>query len=397
MDLRETLKAAMNGDDGPAGAAPEPVLTPDPAPEPVQAAAPEAPIDGAAPAGGPDRDEHGRFKPKDTPPAEAAAPAAPAAPEAKPESVKPEGKEPQPEAIRVPPSLPAAVKAKFASLDPDVRDAFVSLETSVQNAKAEWGKKGERLNRFDEILGPHVDRWRLNGLDEYSGIQALIAAQSMLDRNPVEGLVHVARSYGLTPAHIAQAFGLSQASAPTQGAEGHAAPTVAPDLSAALQQHLAPVLTQVQTLQQQLSQSQQQSEAAKLADAQRQIDAFANDPANMYFANVSDDVFNIIAADRQAGGSMSLQEAYDRAVWANPTTRPLLLEAQNRAAEQKARDDAEAARKAAEKAAREKAQSALHAGGSVTGSPTPGSGPPNVAPGTVRDQLRAAMQEHGAI
>lgn len=400
MDLRETLKAAM---DGSGEGAPEPVateapavVTPEPA-APVEAAvSPEASADQSAPAAGQERDEHGRFKPKTDTPAEASA-AAPTAEPAKPETVKPVEGEPQKEAIPIPPSLSAAVKAQWNELPPAVRKDIARLEETVQTAKAEWGRKGERLNRFEQIIGPNLDNWRLRGLDEYSGIQSLIAAQSILDRNPVQGLLEVARSYGITPAHMAQAFGLSQASAPQPGPEGQQAPTANPDFQAALQQHLSPLAQQVQTLQQQLSQSQQQSEAAKLAEAQREIETFAADPANMYFSNVSDGLLNIIALDRQNGGNMSLKEAYDRAIWADPTIRPLLLDAQTKAAEQKAKEDAEAARKAAEQAAREKARTANHAGGSVTGSPTPGSGPPQGAQGTVRDQLRAAFQEHGAL
>lgn len=400
MDLRDELKAAMAGDGGSSGAenAPEPVIegtaalvaeTP-PAAEPPAAST-------EPPAGAPERDESGRFKPKtDIPPAEGAAQAAPVA-EANTETAKPAGQEPQPEAIRVPPSLPAAVKAKFANLDPDVRDAFVTLEDSVQKAKAEWGGKGQRLNRFDEVIGPHLPRWQMAGLDEISGIQSLLAAQTLLDQNPVNGLVQIARSYGLTPAHLAQAFGLSQASAPNQGAEGQQAPTGSPDFSAALQQHLSPLVTQVQTLQQQLSQSQQAGEAAKLAEAQSTIEAFAADPKNMYFHNVQDAVYRMISADRQAGGSMTLQQAYDGAVWADPTIRPHLLADQAKAtAAEQARAAAEAT-KAAEKAQRDKAEAARKAGGSVTGSPTPGAQAPAGAPGSVRDQLRSAMQEHGAL
>jgi len=392
--LRETLEAAMQGDD-----APDEVVTPEApnAPEPA-ATAPEAPAaPEAAPEGAtsPERDEHGRFKPKTEIQAVEGASAQPPA-DPTTETAKPAGPEPQTEAIRVPPSLPAAMKAKFASLDPDVREAFVTLEGSVQKAKAEWDGKGQRLNRYDEIIGPHVDRWRMNGLDEFSGIQSLIAAQSLLDRDPVSGMVQIARSYGLTPAHLAQAFGLSQTSAPAPAADGQQPATAPPDITAALQQALQPFQQGLQTLQQQFTQSQQATQATQIAAAQREVDAFMADPANMYFTDVSDAVADYIAKDRQAGGSMTLQQAYDRAIWADPTIRPHLLDAQTKAAQQAQTNAADEAKKAAEKAQREKAEAARKAGGSVTGSPTPGAQAPAGAPGSVRDSLRQAMQEHGA-
>jgi hypothetical protein len=391
LSLRDQLQADYDTLSG----APEPT----PAPEPViegtatlvAEANAEQPAAEAAPAatGSPDRDEHGRFKPKaETPPAETGATAQPQAPE----SVELAQPEPQSEAIRVPPSLPAAVKAKFASLDPDVQQGFVALESSVQKAKAEWEGKGQRLNRYDEIIGPQLDRWRMNGLDEYSGVQSLIAAQSLLDRDPLGGIAQIARSYGLTPAHIAHAFGLSQTSAPAPAADGTSPATANPDFQAALHAAVAPLQQGFQTLQQQLQQSQQAEQAAKIATAQREIEAFSADPANMYFDNVSDAVVALIAQDRQNGGSMSLKDAYDRAVWADPTIRPHLQQAEitARAAEE-ARKAGEA-KAAAEKAAQQKAQAANRAAGSVTGSPTPGAGPPAGASRPLREELAANYQ-----
>lgn len=389
--IRDSLKAAREelsaeapapaeGVTGAAGAAAA-------APEPVE---PEAP----RPEGGPERDEHGRFKAKtDTPPAaEGAQAAAPPAEAKEPEPAKPAEPEPQPEATRVPPSLPAAVKAKFGSLDSDVQKAFVTLEESVQTAKAEWGRKGERLNRYDEIIGPRLARWQMNGLDEFSGIQTLLAAQDVLDANPVAGLVQIARSYGVTPAHLAQAFGLTQANGGSPGAEGQPAPTGAPDISAVLQQHLSPLAQQVQTLQKQLQERDQRTEAEKLADAQREVETFRAQPEHMYFDNVRDDVAVLL----QSGRAKSLKDAYDQACWMNPEVRQLLLDAQSRTAQQaQAAQEAEARRKAEEQA-RSRAQQAAHAAGSVTGAPAPGAQPPSAPHATVREALLAAKQELGA-
>lgn len=358
--------------------APEVVIDTAPAASAAPAAAPE-PVDAAlAPeAAGQVRDEHGRFKPK-TPEATAGAAetATPQAPQDI-ETAKPAEKEPQSEAIPIPPSLPAAVKAKFKDLEPDVQQAFAKLEGSVQTAKAEWGRKGERLNRYDEIIGPYLDRWRLGGLDEFSGIQALISAQNILERNPVEGLAHIARSYGVDLRALA-----GQSSQQRPAAEGHQAQTVSPELQTVLQ----PLVQQVQTLQHQLQQSKQQTEQQALTEAQAQVQAFASDPAHMYFDNVRDEV----AALLEAGRATTLADAYEKATWASKEIRPLLL------ADQAKQTQADTQRKAQEQAARSKAQSAQHAAGSVTGAPAPGAAAPQAPHGSIRDQLKAAMQEHGA-
>lgn len=370
---------AVSGDNGAQGAAGAE----------TGAAAAADPEPAESQSGAPVRDEKGRFAPK----TEEASTGATAQPQAQQESAPPAGEEPPTpsETIRPPPSLSAAVKAKFGSLDPDVQQAFVTLETSVQQAKAEWGRKGERLNRFEEILAPHVDRWRLNGLDEYSGVQALIAAQSMLDRDPVSGLIHVARSYGLTPAHLAQAFGLSQTSVSQPGGQGQV-PGVDPSLEAALQTVLSPVLEQVRTLQQETAAQRQEREAVEVRQFANQIEAFATSDEAPYFDNVADDVMERVAAMRAQGqpaGIELVKKAYDAAVWANPDTRKVLLDEQARVRA------AEDAKKTAEKAQREKAQRSAIAAGSVTGSPTPGSNAPPAPQGSVRDSLRQAAQEIG--
>lgn len=378
--VRESLQAALSGGDAPV----ERVETA----AAVESAAPAAATSAEAvtstpeaPASGPARDATGKFAPKttDTPaPAGAAEAATPPADTPTIETAAPVEQEPPKEAIRVPPSLPAAVKAKFADLEPDVQQAFTKLEESVQTAKAEWGKKGERLNRFDEILGPRVDRWRLSGLDEYSGIQALLAAQDFLEHNPVEGLAHIARSYGVDLRAMA-----GQAIQQRPAAEGQLAPTAMPEL----QTYLQPLVQQVQTLQQQLQQSQQHSEHQKLTEAQATVQAFAADPANMYFENVRP----VVAKLLEAGLATDLQDAYHQAIWSSREIRPLLE------AEQAKGIQAAAQAKVQEKAAQSKAQTAQHAAGSITGAPAPGAVAPAGPVGSVRDTLRAAAQETGYL
>ena len=291
--LRETLEAAASGDEG----------TPE-APAPVETAAPveAAPsIDGdtqePAEAGARPRGQDGKFIPK----AADGAPAPAAAPAPIPETVElapPEPEQPA-QATRVPPSLPAALKAKFSTLEPDVQQAFVKLEESVQTAKAEWGKKAERLNRFDEILAPRREKLAYQGVDEIQAVQMLFAAQDILDRDPLQGLAYIARSYGVDLRQIAQQMsgdGLGQGGqpAPTQGGLDVAA--------------LRPLLSEIVTpLQEQLAALQQNTEAEKFASAQSVVDEFAIRPENMYFEDVRQD----IAAYLRSGQATTLQAAYD--------------------------------------------------------------------------------------
>jgi len=374
ISVRDSLQAAfagVSGDEAPEVVI-EPVAAPEAAVEPIQAEA--APNDNEADKtpGARERDESGRFAPK----AEAQAA------EAQPITEHPVDEEPQTEAIRIPPSLPAAVKAQWSELKPEVQTAFVKLEDSVQTAKAEWGKKGERLNRYEEIIGPHRDKWAVSGLDEFSGIQTLLAAQAILDRNPVDGIVQIARSYGYSPQQLVQHVGQMIGQPAPQGAQ-YAQAQEAPDLNAALTQHLAPVLQRFQTLEQQWAQQSQSAEAAQIASAQAEIAEFASKPENRYFENVKTEV----AAFLQTGQAKTLSEAYDRAVWANPEIRAILQK----------QASVEAAKKASDEAARTKSTQAKAASGSVTGAPAPGAQAPRPgSSGNLRSDLLNAAQEHGA-
>jgi hypothetical protein len=385
-DLRETIRAAMTeGASAPspepeqaaaaAQAQPEPdAKVTDPAPEAEDSKA-TGQTEGAQPRG-PD----GKFAPKDAAqPAEAAA----AAPNPEPAAPAPE-KEPQAEATPIPPSLPAAVKAKWATLDPDVQKAFAKIEESVQTAKAEWGRKGERLNRLEEIIAPHRDAWAVQGLDDQQALTRLVAAEKVLRETPAQGIVYLAQAYGVDLTQLAQSTGAAAPGA-QPGQPGLVAPAQSADPA------LSEALEQIRTLKTQVEQLKQGTEQASLATVQAQIAEFSSKPENLYFENVREDV----ARRLETGAATTLQDAYDQAIWASPEIRPLLLKAE----QDKIAGDAAARAQAAqaEAQARAKAQAAQHASGSVTGAPGPGATAPRPgSTGDLREDILASMKEVSA-
>ena len=349
-DLRATLEAAM------AGGEPDP--TPETAAAPEPEPAPEPNIEGepAREEGAQTRDASGKFA-KAPDGAEQTAAAEAATPEPQPEA----------ETIRAPHSLPAPLKAKWSKLDPDVRDAFLQIETSTKAAKDEWAQKAERLNRLDGVLAPRREMLAVRGLDEAQAIQALFAAQDLLERNPLEGLSYLARSYGVNLAQLAQ-----QTSG--QGGQAGHAPALPPE-------HLQPILQKVQTLEQQLAAQAQADQAARESEAQAQIEAFRNDPAHPYFDNVRGRMKALL----ESGQAANLADAYETACWADPEIRGLLMQEQTA----KAQADAQA------KAERERAAKAAKAAGSVTGAPGAAKGAlPVNSTGSIRDDLTAAWEQH---
>lgn len=353
MSLRDTLIAASKGAEEtppPADivqAAPE-LATP---PEPLDT--PNEPTTGAR-----ERDETGKFKAAaEKPPAETITEAAPAAePNPQPETPA--------EPIRVPPSLPAALKAKFAELSPEWREAFHKRDEDVSTAKAQWDTKAARLNRYDEILAPHRDAWAVQGLEDHQAITRLVAAEKVLRETPAQGILYLAQSYGVD---LRQLVGQGATAQPQ--AQAPVADPVLNDLQ-----------TTVRTLQERLDQQSQSASQASQAQAQATIDQFANDPANLYFENVKDDIAVLL----ETGRASTLKDAYEKAIWASAEIRPLLISAQS--AEQQAAAQA----KAKQDADKAKAAQAKAASGSVTGAPTPGAVAPSAPRGSLREELEAA-------
>lgn len=371
LSLRETLEAASKGEEAEA-----PVAALEPAQEAIsQAEAPEAtqgekeapttpsePADGARA-----RDENGRFAKAPEPGQETTIEPA-TAPDADPPS----------EPIRVPASLPAPLKAKFKDLPPEWQAAIQKQDEDRTAAKAQWDTKAAQFNRLEEILAPRREKFHLQGLDDARAIQTLFAAQDLLDRNPLEGLSYLARSYGVDLRQFA-------GQQPAQAQQG----AYPPELAAALQ----PLMSQVQTLQQSLAARDQAAADADLQRGLAEIEAFRSDPANLYF----DDVRPNMLALMESGRAATLKDAYEAACWADPVVRPLLIEQRDNQAKAEAVKAQADAKAKADAEARTKANAAQRAGGSVTGAPgstvaQTGQG----SKGSIMADLRAAMEQVGS-
>jgi hypothetical protein len=111
---------------------------------------------------------------------------------------------------------------------------------------------------------------------------------------------------------LAQTYGIDLGQV-VPGATGTQASPVDPAIQA-MQQKLHAIESGL-TAQQQASYHQLEQETSK------QVDQFASDPAHPHFEEVADDIVLLLKT------GLSLQESYDKAVWANPLTREKQLQA----------------------------------------------------------------------
>jgi len=313
------------------------------------------------------RDEAGRFakekaekretltlKPKETKDA-APQPERPEAGKEAGKEVAPEGKDkPQGEVIQPPANWSGKAKVEFNRLPYHVKQELVG----------EMNRAGEsvaKLSPMAPVLQPYEERFQR----EFGGTDRALAnilgawkharsepidftaqfAQTYGNGSPIDFLRNVAQRLGLDPQSIGAASGTQP-----QG-EGLPQYVTREELAAIQQQQAA----DYQRRQAEAFQTQIMSEVAEMrADA-------ANFP---YFNDVREHMVGLIqspamsAMIKEKGGKAALKEAYDQAVWANPSTRNALIETQQREAAAKIAADRKAA-----------ADKARYAGGSVTGSP----------------------------
>ena len=249
-------------------------------------------------------------------------------------------------AIRAPASWSPAAKATFDKLPPEVQQAVAKREQEIDHGLRRKSEEVKRYEPLEQVLAPRRAQWAAQGMDEVHAVKTLLAAQDLLEKNPMQGLEFLARSYGVN-LNTAQPQGQPYQAQPAR--DSH------PEI-AALKQQLQVLQSQVQT--------------AQTAPIVSQIDAFQNDPANLYFENVRDDMAVLL----HNGKASDLKEAYDMACWMRPDIRPFLQTAQAPAVPMQ--DKAAQARKAAV---------------SVTGSPGQSRIPKSN--GSIEDDIRAAFEE----
>lgn len=259
--------------------------------------------------------------------------------------------------IRPPASWSATAKADFATLPPHIQQEVLKREGEIEAGKAQWDQKANRFNRLDAVLSPRQERFRLQGIDEVQAVQSLLAAQDYLERDAPAAIQYLARQYGVNLAALA------------------------PNQQQPTEAQLPPVVQQmaqkIQSLEQTLAQQSQAAHQQTVSETQAQIDAFAADPANLYFQNVKEAMGQLI----RVGQATGLKDAYEKAIWANPEIRPLLL-----------RQQASTGQAMQEQQDRARADAARRASGSITGSPTPGSSPGGPGPASsLRGELERAF------
>lgn len=263
----------------------------------------------------------------------------------------------QAERIAPPAHWKGAGKVRWERLPVDVQRELAQDYNRLEQTSAKVGE-------FERIIGPRAAQLAAEYGSPEKAVEQLFSLSDFAARQPQQFVAWFCQTRGINPASLM------------------AQPAQQPAYDPALAPVLQPLQQQVEQLTRQLQSQQSQAEEVAQTARLQTVRQFMADPAHPYVNDVFPEMVALINAARDAGAELTLQDAYDRAAWANPAVRAQLQADQREKAEAEQRAKAEAARRA---------------GATLTGSPLNGATPSAAHPAsTVRDELLRAWNAHRA-
>lgn len=213
--------------------------------------------------------------------------------------------------------------ADWATLPPRAQQEILKREEDFFRGISMYKEKAEVGDRYSQVVQPYAPILAAENIDPVQLFQSFAANHYLLSRGTEAQKLELA-------ANLIQGYGIDFNK--LIGFIGEQALEPVDPRVLALEKEIQQLKSGVQS-------RQQQDQETVVAKLNTEIEAFAADPANPYFAELVDDIAKIF----EAGQASTLKEAYDKAVYLNPTTRQKELErlatekAQALASEQQAR------------------------------------------------------------
>lgn len=268
---------------------------------------------------------------------------------------------PKPGAIDRPTSWSPELDGVWKSLPPEAQQLVAKREGE---AHAQITRMGETLSAYKpigELLNQYRPVFERNRIQPAEGIRLLLDGQRMLDADPVGGLAAIADRYGMNRVQLAQALvGPMRAGADGKG-------TAVDPAVAQLSSQLASLNSRLDQREQQDRQRQEQQEKLAQETTDREVQAWATDTKapKPFFNEVRHTMATMMTDAAMQGRTLSLDDAYDQACYANPAVREKVLAAKKVEDLEKRKREASAIKR----------QGALNAGAAAPARPAPGSDP----------------------
>ena len=228
------------------------------------------------------------------------------------------------EALTAPKHWPKEEQEIFNAWDANVQhqvmDRYKAMEGDYTKKTQALSKYKKRNEALDEIYGPFRDDFQRAGMDEVAATRQLLAAHKYLREDPQQAIKWLAQSYGVD---------LKAVNDDTAIEDEYADPQMK-----AMQQQIAQLQGTIQNQQQQ-AQNMQKQEVQTLID---NFQTAKDEDGNLKHPHF-EAVQNQMAALVGSGQAKDIAEAYDMAVFANPTTRAKVLEEQAKQKEEQAKKE----------------------------------------------------------
>lgn len=250
-------------------------------------------------------------------------------------------------------SLPASIQAEVAKREAD-------MQKGVEKLKQEHQQQIERYQEFERVAAPHRQRYAQHGLrSDAEAFNRLLQWENWIRSNPHQAISSLAQQYGVNLA--------TQANPTGQPGQQDQQQTETPPW-------LRNFMDQFGSLSQKVESVTSDLDRERQTRAANEISTWAKDKP--HFEKVRVDMGLMMKQAAEIGKPITLDDAYQRATWANEQIRAEILKEQDAAREKERQDKAKAAeqarlkteadRKAAEEAKRKATVSPK--GGSPTGS-----------------------------
>jgi len=203
------------------------------------------------------------------------------------------------EAPAAPSTWSKAAAEKWSTVDPTIQAEIAKREEDMFRGLEQYKGRAELGDRYEGVIAEFKPILEAEGIDSVEMFGNFAANHYLLSRGTPEQKLEVAANllnhYGIHPDLIKERLGTR--------------PEPNPEVDA-LRAEIAELKRGVTTI------TTREVEAQK-AHFQQQIETFASDPAHPYFNEVATDIATLL----KTGVATTLEEAYDKAVFANPVTR----------------------------------------------------------------------------
>lgn len=229
------------------------------------------------------------------------------------------------EAKAAPKTWPKEMHEHWGKVPVEVQNYWETREKQMLDGLEQYKESANYGKQMRDAVTPYAQLIQAQGIDAPRAVNILLGAHAKLTYGSAEEKTayfkDLAKNYGINLGETAQSE----------------------------QVEIDPVVKQLQnelnSIKQVLHGSAQAQTNAERERIGKEVTSFASDPAHPYFDEVADDIVVMLKS------GASLQDAYDKAVWANPATRAKemgrLQQEQADELRKKSLEKAEAAKKAA--------------------------------------------------